>query len=78
MPKWVMSDVYSMGCALRKEAHEVQMGINMHSVIKQLCGGGATRLADKVYTCCCYSWNTKWERSITTSNLIGNNQVSLH
>ena len=34
MPKWVMSDVYSMGCALRKEAHEVQMGINMHSVIK--------------------------------------------
>ena len=42
MPKWVMSDVYSMGCALRKEAHEVQMGINMHSVIKQLCGGGAT------------------------------------
>ena len=42
MPKGVMSDVYLMGCALRKEAHEVQMGINMHSVIKQLCGGGAT------------------------------------
>ena len=42
MPKWVMSDVYSMGCALKKDAHVVQMGIDMHSVIKQLCGGGAT------------------------------------
>ena len=42
MPKWVMSDVYLMGCALRKEAHVVQMGIDMHSVIKWLCSGGAT------------------------------------
>ena len=38
-----------MGCALRKEAHMVQMGIDMHSVIKWLCGGGAT--ADLLTKC---------------------------
>ena len=41
MPKWVVDDVYMTGCAFRKEAHEVQMGTDMHSVIKYLCGGGA-------------------------------------
>ena len=37
--KWVV-DVYKMGCAFRIEAHEVQMGIVMHSIIKYLFNRG--------------------------------------
>ena len=32
--KLMADDVYEMGSAFRIEAHEVQMGIVMHSVIK--------------------------------------------
>ena len=34
--KLMVDDVYEMGSAFRIEAHEVQMGIVMHSVIKYL------------------------------------------
>ena len=39
--KWEMDDVYEIGCAFRIEAHEVQISIDMHSIIKYLCSRGA-------------------------------------
>ena len=38
--KLMVDDVYEMGCAFRIEAHEVQMGIVMHSIIKYLFNRG--------------------------------------
>ena len=37
--KWVV-DVYKMGCAFIIEAHEAQMGIAMHSIIRYLFNRG--------------------------------------
>ena len=38
--KLMVDDVYEMGCAFRIEAHEVQMGIVMHSIIRYLFNRG--------------------------------------
>ena len=40
MSKWVVNNVYLTGCSLREKAYGLQMGGEMHSNIKHLCGWG--------------------------------------